>query len=39
WVKQQYLPDDIKDKKYFKFGESKAEKAAAEYWKKVKGES
>ncbi len=38
WVKQQYLPDDIKDKKYFKFGESKAERAAAEYWKKIKGE-
>ena len=36
WVKQQYLPDDIKDKKYFHFGESKAEKAAEEYWKRIK---
>ena len=38
WVKQQYLPDDIKDKKYFVFGESKAEKTAEEYWRRIKGE-
>lgn len=36
WVDQQYLPDDIKNKKYFEFGESKAEKTAAEYWRRIK---
>lgn len=38
YVKQQYLPDDLVGKKYYKFGENKTEKAAEEYWKKVKGE-
>ncbi|MCQ2752554.1 MAG: hypothetical protein MJ189_05620, partial [Coriobacteriales bacterium] len=36
WVKQQYLPDDIKDKKYYKFGDNKNEQAAKEYWDKIK---
>lgn len=38
WVSQQYLPDAIKDKKYYTFGENKTETASKEYWKKVKGE-
>ena len=38
YVKQQYLPNDIKGKKYYRFGENKTEKAAEEYWKKIKGE-
>lgn len=38
YVKQQYLPDDIKDKKYYKFGENKTEQLAKAYWKKIKGE-
>ncbi len=38
YVKQQYLPSDIKGKKYYRFGENKTEKAAEEYWKKIKGE-
>ncbi len=33
---QQYLPDDIKDRKYYVFGENKTEKAAKEYWDKIK---
>lgn len=37
YVKQQYLPNDIKEKTYYKFGENKTEKAAEEYWKKIKG--
>ena len=37
WVKQQYLPDSIKDKKYYRFGNNKTEQAAEEYWKKIKG--
>ncbi len=33
---QQYLPDDIKDRIYYKYGDNKTEQAAKEYWKKVK---
>ncbi len=33
---QQYLPDDIKDRVYYEYGENKTELAAKEYWKKVK---
>ncbi len=36
WVEQQYLPDVLKDKKYYLPGENKNEQAAAEYWKKIK---
>lgn len=38
WVKQQYLPDALKDAKYYEFGDNKNEQAAKEYWKKIKGE-
>lgn len=37
WVEQQYLPDKLKDVKYYRFGENKAEQAAKEYWKNIKG--
>ena len=37
YVKQQYLPDDIKDRHYYSFGENKTEEAAKAYWEKVKG--
>ena len=37
YVEQQYLPDDIKNKKYYHYGDNKQEKAAEEYWKKIKG--
>ncbi len=36
WVKQQYLPDDIKNKKYYEYGENKTEQAAKAYWEKIK---
>lgn len=36
YVKQQYLPDKIKDKKYYQYGENKTEQAAREYWEKIK---
>ena len=36
WLDQQYLPDDIKHKKYYEFGENKAEQAAKAYWEKIK---
>ncbi len=38
WVKQQYLPDNLKNKKYYEFGENKTEQLAKEYWKRIKGE-
>ena len=36
YVDQQYLPTDLKGKKYYKFGDNKNEKAAEEYWKRIK---
>ncbi|MBQ9941012.1 MAG: replication-associated recombination protein A [Clostridia bacterium] len=35
YVKQQYLPDDIKDRKYYEFGNNKTEQSALEYRKKI----
>ncbi|MBR6701732.1 MAG: replication-associated recombination protein A, partial [Clostridia bacterium] len=37
WVDQQYLPDAIKDRKYYEFGDNRIEQAAKEYWDKIKG--
>ncbi|CDA73967.1 recombination factor protein RarA [Ruminococcus sp. CAG:579] len=36
WVKQQYLPDALKDRVYYNFGENKNEQAAKAYWSKIK---
>ena len=36
WVAQQYLPNDIKDKRYYEYGENKTEQAAKAYWEKIK---
>ncbi len=36
WVAQQYLPDAIKNAKYYHFGDNKTEQAAAQYWEKIK---
>ena len=36
YVKQQYLPDAIKDKKYYIPGENKNEKSFKQYWNSVK---
>ena len=38
WVDQQYLPDAIKDAKYYTFGDNRTEQAARAYWTKIKGE-
>lgn len=38
WVEQQYLPDALKNAKYYEFGDNKQEQAAKEYWKKIKGD-
>ncbi len=37
YVEQQYLPEDLKNKKYYHFGDNKNEKAAEEYWSRIKG--
>ncbi len=36
YVNQQYLPDNIKYKKYYKFGDNKNEQSFKEYWDKIK---
>ena len=36
YVKQQYLPEDIKNKKYYSYGDNKTERAAKDYWEKIK---
>lgn len=38
YVKQQYLPDKIKDRKYYEYGDNKTEAAAKAYWAKIKDE-
>ena len=36
YVEQQYLPDKIKSRKYYNFGDNKTEQAYREYWENVK---
>ena len=36
YVKQQYLPDDIKERRYYNPGSNKLEDAARQYWEKIK---
>lgn len=36
YVEQQYLPDPIKDKVYYRFGDNKSEQAAFAYSRKIK---
>ena len=37
YVNQQYLPNEIKDKQYYRFGANKTEQKCKEYWSSVKG--
>ena len=37
WVKQQYLPDELKNVQYYRYGDNKVERAAAQYWEAIKG--
>ena len=39
YVKQQYLPDKIKNKEYYVYGENKNEQAFKKYWDEIKKES
>ena len=36
WVAQQYLPDDVRGKRYYEYGENKTEQAAKAYWERIK---
>lgn len=36
YTEQQYLPDNIKDRKYYKYGDNKLEQSAKEYWSRIK---
>ena len=37
WIKQQYLPDELVDAKYYEFGPNKTEQLAKQYWDAIKG--
>lgn len=37
WVEQQYLPDILKDTRYYEYGDNKNEQAFKAYWEKIKG--
>lgn len=37
WIPQQYLPDAIKNKRYYEYGNNKIEQANKAYWDKIKG--
>ena len=36
WVRQQYLPDELKDRQYYQYGDNKTEQAAKRYWDEIK---
>lgn len=36
WVRQQYLPDVIKNAHYYEYSDNKAEQAAKRYWDEIK---
>ncbi len=36
YVKQQYLPDNLKNRKYYEFSDNKFEQKCKEYWKNIK---
>ncbi len=38
WVPQQYLPDAIKDARYYTYGDNRTEQAAKAYWDRIKQE-
>ena len=36
YVKQQYLPDEIKDRVYYEYGDNKTEQSYKKYWDEIK---
>lgn len=39
WIQQQYLPDALRGRKYYQFGDNKNEQAFKAYWDKIKGQN
>ncbi len=39
YVEQQYLPDLLKNSRYYDFGDNKTEQAFKAYWDKIKGKN
>ena len=39
YVRQEYMPFDLKDSRYYKYGDNKLERATQEYWSKIKNDS
>jgi len=39
YVEQQYLPDSLKDRTYYHYGDNKQEQSAKAYWDKIKKKS
>lgn len=37
WVEQQYLPDALRGKTYYQYGDNRTEQAAKAYWDAIKG--
>ena len=38
WLPQQYLPDELKNVRYYEYGDNKTEQGFKVYWDKIKGE-
>ena len=36
WVRQQYLPNDLKNTRYYEYGDNKIEQTAKKYWDEIK---
>ena len=36
WVKQQYLPDELRYARYYEYGDNKIEQTAKKYWDEIK---
>ena len=36
WVRQQYLPDELKNARYYEYGDNRTEQAAKAYWDGIK---
>ncbi len=36
WVKQQYLPKELQERRYYEYGDNRNERAAEKYWSEIK---
>ncbi len=36
WVRQQYLPDNLKNRQYYEYGDNRTEQTAKKYWESVR---